>query len=133
MGIENLNQDIQRRTLEPKRRELEHERKKSEEKYLRRQKEKAQKANNMMMRRVMTCTVGVAVLGVIILMRYNTIFSLQSDIKDINGEIKILSENNEDLNIKISEGLSLEKIEKIAADKLGMVYPSKEDVVNIVP
>lgn len=133
MGIENLKQDIQRRTLEPKRRELEHERKKSEEKYLRRQKEKAQKANNMMMRRVMTCTVGVAVLGVIILMRYNTIFSLQSDIKDINGEIKILSENNEDLNIKISEGLSLEKIEKIAADKLGMVYPSKEDVVNIVP
>ncbi|MGL4451461.1 MAG: hypothetical protein ACRCTZ_09755 [Sarcina sp.] len=132
MGIENLNHDIQRRTLEPKKKQSQHERKKLEEKYLRRQKEKIQKANNMMMRRILTYTVGVAILGVIVLMRYNTIFGLQSDIKNINSEMKVLSENNEDLNIKISEGLSLEKIEKIAIEN-GMIYPSKEDVVNIVP
>lgn len=133
MGIENLKHDIQRKTLEPKRRESGHERKKLEEKYLRRQKERAQRANVNRAKRITTYTIGVLVLGVIILMRFNTIYGLQSEIKNINSEIKVLSENNEDLNIKISEGLSLEKIEKIALDKLDMFYPSKEDVVDIVP
>ncbi|MGL4655317.1 MAG: hypothetical protein ACRCWM_05450 [Sarcina sp.] len=133
MGIENLNRDIQRRTLEPKRKQSQHERKKLEERYLRRQKERAQRANINMVKRATTYTVGVVILGIIVLMRFNTIYGLQSDIKDMNSEIKTLSENNEDLNIKISEGLSLEKIEKIATEELDMIYPSKEDVVDIVP
>ncbi|MGL4761558.1 MAG: hypothetical protein ACRC6T_02375 [Sarcina sp.] len=133
MGIENLNHEIQRRTLEPKRKQSQHERRKSEEKYIRQQQERTKRANVRMVKRVTSCTIGILVLGVITLLRYNVIFGLQSDIKDINGQMKVLSENNEDLNIKISEGLSLEKIEKIATDKLDMIYPNKEDVVNMVP
>ncbi|WP_297519159.1 hypothetical protein [uncultured Clostridium sp.] len=133
MGIENLRNDIQRKTLEPKKKQSQHERRKSEERYFRRQNEREKRANYQMVKRITSCTVGVLLLGVIVLLRYNMIFGLQSDIKDVNGQIKVLSEGNEDLNIKISEGLSLEKIEKIAADELNMIYPKKEDVVNIVP
>ena len=133
MGIENLKYDIEKSTLEPKRKKSQYERKKIEEKYLIRQKERAKRSNIRKIKRVLTYTIGAIILGFITLMRFSGIYKLQSEIQGINNEIRILSENNEDLNIKISEGLSLEKIEKIAIDKLDMIYPGREDVVNIIP
>ena len=132
MGIENLKYDIEKSILEPKRKKSQYERKKLEEKYLMRQKEKAKRASIRRVKRVLTYTVGIIILGFITLIRFSGIYELQSEIEELNGEIRVLSEDNEDLNIKISEGLSLEKIEKVAVDQLDMIYPSKEDVVNIV-
>ena len=71
--------------------------------------------------------------SIFILSRYNAIYTIQTDITNLNNQIKVMSEKNEDFNIKISESGSLEKIEKIAFDKLDMVYPNRNDSMNIVP
>ena len=133
MGIENLKYDIEKSTLEPKRKKSQYERKRLEQKYLIRQKERAKRARVRRVKRDLTYTVCAIALGFLIVWRFSGIYELQSDIETIKGEIRLLSESNEDLNIKISEGISLEKIEKVALEKLDMVYPSREDVVNIVP
>ena len=78
MGIENLKYDIEKSTLEPKRKKSQYERKKIEEKYLIRQKERTKRSNIRRVKKVLTCTIGVIILGFIVLMRFSGIYKLQS-------------------------------------------------------
>lgn len=133
MGLEKYSYDIQRKTLEPKRKESEHERKKSREKYIKHQRRQDDMAKKMQARRIVFYIVVLFFMASMILLKFNSIHMLQRDIEGIKQQSRTISENNEDLNIKISESISLEKIEKIAKEKLNMVYPTREDAINIKP
>ncbi|MGL5634976.1 MAG: hypothetical protein ACRDDL_07945 [Sarcina sp.] len=133
MGLEKYNYDIQRKTLEPKRKESEHERRKSREKYIKQQRRQVDIAKKMQAKRIVFYVVILFSMASVILLKFNSIHMLQREIESIKQESRTISEHNEDLNIKISESISLEKIEKVAKEKLNMVYPTREDAVNIKP
>lgn len=129
MIIEKFNHDIERQTLQPKKKEK--DRRKSREEYRKNQlkiqvrKEKKVRGTSMLFATLFF------VCGFVILARDNKIYQKQENISVMKNELKILAAENEDMNIKLLENTSLEKIESIAKDKLSMVTPNAQDVVNI--
>lgn len=82
--------------------------------------------NSVLMVAALTC-----VLGGIIIKRDSNIYNMQSNIKKMESEAKLIGEQNEDLRIKLLQNSSLEKIEKIAREKLKMIDPQKEDIMDV--
>lgn len=131
MGIEKLRHDIQR-DINPKIREQKNRRRKlNEERYIQRHLKREVQRKRRVILGTSLLVVGCIAMSAFVLGRFRSIYSVQAQITQLNGEIKVMSEKNEDLTIKISEGASLEKIEKIALEKLGMIYPRRDD--SIVP
>ncbi|MGL5615563.1 MAG: hypothetical protein ACRDD2_04950 [Sarcina sp.] len=118
--------------LQPQRREAEREFDPKEKRlYLKKiarlKKKKDQSfKNSVLMVAVLTC-----VLGGIIIKRDSNIYNMQSNIKKMESEAKLIGEQNEDLRIKLLQNSSLEKIEKIAREKLKMIDPQKEDIMDV--
>lgn len=132
MGIQKLKYNMQVDTHKQKK-HTDKRNTREEELYDRNQ---AHRLDQKKRRMVTTSIVSIATMitmAIIILSRFNAIYAVQGEISNFKGEIRTFSESNEDLNIKISESVSLEKLEKIAREKLNMVYPSREDAINIVP
>lgn len=70
-------------------------------------------------------------LGVIALYRDGQVYNMQRNLTKMGKEIKTISAEGEALRVTLLKGASLEKIEKDAIDKLGMVRSTKNDVVFI--
>ena len=134
MGIEKIKHNIQGNITNPKIKEQNNKRRKlRERRYLDNLAIRdEQKKNRVIFGTSITMFVFICA-SIFILNRYNTIYTIQGDITNFNRDIKVMSEKNEDLNIRISEGASLEKIEKVAFDKLDMIYPNRDDSMNILP
>lgn len=130
MIIEKINHDIERQTLQPKKKEK--DRRKSREEYRKKQ-FKIQTKKGKSIRGTSMLFAGLFfICGFVILARDSKIYKQQENITAIKSELKILAAENEDMNIKLLENTSLEKIEQIAREKLGMLTPSADDVINIV-
>lgn len=73
----------------------------------------------------------ILVLGGITIARDAKVFSTQNQLSQVNQEIKTLSSENEALQVELLKSSSLEKIENIAKNKLNMISPTKESIVDI--
>lgn len=134
MGIEKFKHSNMQTNSQPKRSISEESKRRQEwQKEERRIKGDRDKESRFLVTKSIAAMGVMIMMAVVILVRFNSIYAAQAQISTLNTDVKNLSESNEDLSIKISESVSLEKLEKIAKEKLGMVYPSKDDTINIVP
>lgn len=134
MGIEKFKHSNMQTNSQPKRSISEESKRRQEwQKEERRIKGDRDKESRFLVTKSIAAMGVMIMMAVVILVRFNSIYAAQAQISTLNTDVKNLSESNEDLSIKISESVSLEKLEKIAKEKLGMVYPSKDDAINIVP
>ncbi len=130
MVVEKTNYEREKQTLQPKRKKI--DRSKRREEYRKKQ-FKLKQEKDKKIRSLSVLTAGlIAVFGMIILITDCQIYKKQQEITKIKNDIRIMKENNEDLRIKLLEHSSLENIEKVAKEKLGMVFPEKEDMLQIV-
>lgn len=56
---------------------------------------------------------------------------MQSEVKEINADIKMVNDENEALRVELLKVASLENIRTNAEEKLGMAVVTKENVVQI--
>lgn len=73
----------------------------------------------------------ILILGGITISRDARVFSTQKQLSQINREIKTLSSESEALQVELLKSSSLEDIESIAKEKLNMISPTKESIVDI--
>lgn len=133
MGIEKLNYENMQVNMQPRKKISEQKNKRiNDEIYERNRIRKINRQNKNFMKRTVFFVSMIFVLAVLTLVRFNSIYSTQGQISNLKNEIKTVAESNEALNIQISEGVSLEKLEKIASERLDMIYPNRNDAINIV-
>ncbi|MGL4990709.1 MAG: hypothetical protein ACRC57_06030 [Sarcina sp.] len=133
MGIEKLKYENMKVNTQPKRRISEQKNKRiNDEIYERNRIRKINRQNKNFMKRTVFFVSMIFILAVVTLVRFNSIYSTQGQISTLKSEIKTVTESNEALNIQISEGVSLEKLEKIASERLDMIYPNRNDAINII-
>lgn len=68
-------------------------------------------------------------IGVIIASRYTQLIVAGYQLDKLNGELAVLQQENQQLNVELNKLKSLNRIEQIATVKLGMVEPDKVQFV----
>lgn len=71
------------------------------------------------------------IMGIAILWRFSTIYSMQSNLNSMRAEISTLNNENGNLKAQLLNNSSLEYIEGNAVNRLHMVSPSKTSVVYV--
>ena len=73
----------------------------------------------------------VLVLGSITIYRDGKVYSLKSDLKNVNKEIKILDAENEAIRVDLLKNSSLKNIENNAKNKIKMLENSEAKKIEI--
>lgn len=73
----------------------------------------------------------IFILGFITITRDVKVYSIQGEVIKINNDIKILTNENEALQVELLKVNSLEKIVEIAKNKLKMVNPTNEEKISL--
>lgn len=89
-------------------------------------KEKSKKFRNMIQ-----IAMVVLVLGSITIYRDGKVYSLKSDLKNVNKEIKILDAENEAIRVDLLKNSSLKNIENNAKNKIKMLENSEAKKIEI--
>ncbi|MDA8213466.1 MAG: cell division protein FtsL [Clostridia bacterium] len=71
------------------------------------------------------------ILGIVIAARYTQAAVVGYQLNKLNGELALLEKENQQLNVALNQLKSLDRIEKIATTKLGMVSPQEVQFVAI--
>jgi cell division protein FtsL len=88
--------------------------------------EKLRKFRNMIQ-----IAIVVLVLGSITIYRDGKVYSLKSDLKNVNKEIKILDAENEAIRVDLLKNSSLKNIENNAKNKIKMLENSEAKKIEI--
>lgn len=117
--------------LLPKRRPFEEdeklkELKKAKEQYIRNKK----MAQNKLKARVMLSIVAAFVVGVVMIYRYSSIYSMQKDLITAQTQIDTLNKNNDDLHYQLAKYNNVNYIQQKASD-LHMVQPDKNSITTV--
>ena len=77
----------------------------------------------------------VTLLSVFTLIRYANILKLNAEIRSVKKEIKLLQDENENINVQIARLNRIKDVDKIAIEKYGMIVPHPSDVkyVDVKP
>lgn len=70
-------------------------------------------------------------LGICTIVRYGTIYKMQSELSQLKDEIKVSSDVGESLKVDLLKYSSLESIKSKAEKKLGMVTPDKSSTITV--
>ena len=73
----------------------------------------------------------IFILGIIIIWRDTSVFSLQNKLTQLNKDIKSMVVDNEALKVDLLKTSSIETVKNTAESKLKMVTPSKDEVIRI--
>lgn len=73
----------------------------------------------------------IFVLGITIIWRDASVFSLQNKLTQLNKEIKNMKVDNEALKVDLLKSSSIETVKNTAESNLKMVIPSKDEVIRI--
>lgn len=73
----------------------------------------------------------MAVLGLITIWRYSTIYKMQDNLTKIREDIKVSTDLGESLRVDLLKYASLDMIKSKAEDKLGMINPDKGTTVTV--
>ena len=133
MVVKEYNYNSGSSALDPKRQGTSPNRKKSQQNKRNRSNKLEKKS---LFKRVLTNDVAqiafvILVLGSITIGRDGKVFSTQKQLSQINNNIKTLVSENEALQVELLKSSSLEQIEDIAKNKLNMISPTKEYIVDI--
>lgn len=116
--------------VKPQREKSGVERKRSKELYLRKQARKKKIKDKKLKNSVLLVAMLLFITGAITISRDMKIYNAKSEINKLKADSKLIMEKNEDLKIKLLKNSSLEKIEKIAKEKLNMVKPESDDIMD---
>ena len=97
---------------------------------IRRQKLKKQEKSKKF-RNMIQIAMVVLVLGSITIYRDGKVYSLKSDLKNVNKEIKILDAENEAIRVDLLKNSSLKNIENNAKNKIKMLEYSEAKKIEI--
>lgn len=97
---------------------------------IRRQKLKKQEKSKKI-RNMIQIAMVVLVLGSITIYRDGKVYSLKSDLKNVNKEIKILDAENEAIRVDLLKNSSLKNIENNAKNKIKMLENSEAKKIEI--
>ncbi|MGV3025523.1 hypothetical protein ACED96_07350 [Clostridium thermobutyricum] len=97
---------------------------------IRRQKLKKQEKSKKF-RNMIQIAMVVLVLGSITIYRDGKVYSLKSDLKNVNKEIKILDAENEAIRVDLLKNSSLKNIENNAKNKIKMLENSEAKKIEI--
>ena len=97
---------------------------------IRRQKLKKQEKSKKF-RSMIQIAMVVLVLGSITIYRDGKVYSLKSDLKNVNKEIKILDAENEAIRVYLLKNSSLKNIENNAKNKIKMLENSEAKKIEI--
>ncbi|MPQ43686.1 cell division protein FtsL [Clostridium tarantellae] len=73
----------------------------------------------------------VALVGTITITRDMKVYKTQKDLANINKEIKVMTSENEALEVELLKTSALGNIEATAKTKLNMTLPTKENMIDI--
>lgn len=73
----------------------------------------------------------IFVLGFTVISRDGKVYEMQNELSKINKDISGVISENEALEVKILKAISLEDIASIAKNRLSMIFPTKEDIINL--
>ena len=133
MVVKEYNYSNGSSALDPQRQRTSPNRKKSQQS----KRNKTNKAaNRSLLKRILINDVAqiaafILILGGITIARDAKVFSVQKQLSQINKDIKTLASESEALQVELLKSSSLEQIEAIAKDKLNMVSPTKESIIDI--
>lgn len=116
--------------VKPQREKSGVERKRSKELYLRKQARKKKIKDKKLTRSVLLVAILLFITGAFTIARDMKIYNAKSEINKLKADSKLIREKNEDLKIKLLKNSSLEKIEKIAKEKLNMIKPEGDDIMD---
>ncbi len=93
---------------------------------------KRKKLIHFLLRNNMMIIIGlIFVLGFIIISRDGKVYEMQNELSKISKNISSVISENEALEIKILKSISLDDIASAAKKRLNMVFPTKEDIINL--
>lgn len=133
MVVKEYNYSSGSSALDPKRQGTSPNRKKSQQNKHRRA---TKPAKQNIFKRIVTNDVAhiaaiILVLGSVTIARDARVFSTQKQLSQINQDMKVLVSENEALQVELLKTSSLEKIETIAKDRLNMISPTKDSIVDM--
>lgn len=73
----------------------------------------------------------IFVLGFTVISRDGKVYEMQNELSKINKDISGVISENEALEVKILKSISLDDIASVAKNRLNMVFPTKEDIINL--
>ena len=73
----------------------------------------------------------IFILGFTVISRDGKVYELQEELSSINKNISNVISENDALGVKLLKAVSLDDISSIAKDRLNMVFPSKENIINL--
>ena len=73
----------------------------------------------------------IFVLGFTIISRDGKVYQMQNQLSKINRDISSTISDNEALEVKILKSISLDDIASIAKNRLSMIFPTKDDILNL--
>lgn len=117
--------------VKPQRREQgKEEKQRSKKLYLERQARKKRRNDKKIRSSVLLVSALIFIAGAFTISRDINIYKSKNAITKLQSDAKIIKEKNEDLKIKLLQNSSLEKIEKIARERLKMIDPNGEDIMD---
>lgn len=117
--------------VKPQRREQgKEEKQRSKKLYLERQARNRHRNEKKLRSSVLLVSALIFITGAFTISRDIKIYKSKNAITKLQSDSKIIKEKNEDLKIKLLKNSSLEKIEKIAREKLKMIDPNGEDIMD---
>lgn len=79
-------------------------------------------------KKFITMVICISIFSIFTLVRYVNILKLNSDIRSIKKEIKLLQNENENINVELANLNKIKNIDKIAIEKYGMIIPHPSDI-----
>ncbi|WP_152978226.1 septum formation initiator family protein [Caloramator mitchellensis] len=86
-------------------------------------------------KKFLSIVIAVSILSIFTLARYANILKLNAEIRSIKKEIKMLQDENENINVQIAGLNKIREVDKLAVEKYGMIIPHPSDVkyVDVKP
>ncbi len=78
-----------------------------------------------------TLSICIFALSMILVTRYAKVAELEREIEIIKAQYERLESSNIARQVRLQQNVDIEEIEKTATEKLGMVKPSKNQIVHI--
>ncbi|PRR82922.1 hypothetical protein [Clostridium vincentii] len=118
--------------VKPQRRSEDTDKKKYEElQRSKRERNKKRKEEKKRRHGILQITAFLFVVGMVIIVRDNNVYSMQKELTTIKSEIKVVQDDNESLRVDLLKVSSLDNIKTNAEKRLGMVPATKENTIQI--
>lgn len=91
------------------------------------------KSNEMLVKTIALTSMSILVFILLlnVVMGYTQMVAINSDIRIMHNENESLEKTINNLEIEMAPFITTDRIEKIALNRLGMIYPTEENIVKM--